>query len=166
MTHTYDWIESVRQYIIPKLGLVTQLIEDVTGNFYYVENETHNTQFVGRVPLSEDEFEEELHEMGFVRNPLSSLKTNASTGEIEEGSWRKAGFSDNPEYQLHVVIYDGNPIDNADVDVTYVYAHWELAWDKHPVKHYRGVKKSGPEGVRRMKKHLDENGLNYEPIRP
>jgi len=166
MGHKQDWWERVRATVIPKIGLVTQLIEDVTGSYYYVRTETHNNQFVGRVPMNEEKFEKELHEMGFDRNPLSSLKTLGSTGESEEGSWRKVGFEDAPAFQLHVILYDGEPINNAEVDVTYVYAHWELRWDTNPIKHYRGVDANGPEGVRRMKRLLDENGIGYEPIRP
>lgn len=147
-----------REWLIPKIGLVTQLIEDVTGADYYVESTTHNNQFVGRVPMCEEEFEKELSGLGFTRNPLSSWKS------LE--SWRKVGFDDSPEMQLHVVLYDGEPMDNAAVDVTYVYAHWEIAWDVHPIAHYCGKRVNGPEGVRRMKKLLDEHGIGYEPIRP
>jgi len=166
MGHEQDWIERLRGWFIPKVGLATQLIEDVTGRYYYVKSETHNNQFVGRVPMCEEDFEKELTDMGFVRNPLSSWKSLGSTGESEEGSWRKTGFDDAPAFQLHVILYDGEPINNAAVDVTYVYAHWELAWDVHPIKHYRGVDANGPEGVRRMKRLLDEHGVDYKPIRP
>ena len=166
MGHKQDWWEKIRLWLIPKLGTVTQLIEDVTGSYYYVKGKTHNNQFVGRVPMDEEDFEKKLHEMGFERNPLASLKTLGSTDEIEEDSWRKVGFDDAPDMQLHVVLYDGEPMNNASVDVTYVYAHWEVRWDSRPVDHYRGRGFNGPEGVRRMKRLLDESGVNYEPIRP
>jgi len=165
MGHKQDWWEGLRKKVVPKFGLITQLLEDVTGHHFYVKSETHNNQFVGRVQMNEEEFEKTLHDMGFDRNPLSSLKS-LGEGEVREGSWRKVGFDDAPEMQLHVVLYDGEPIDNAQVDVTYVYAHWELQWDLHPWAHYRGKRVNGPEGVRRMKRLLDEQGVGYEPIRP
>lgn len=161
-----DVIEKIRRTIIPKFGLVTQLLEDATGDNYYVQSETHIDQFVGRVPLPEEQFEILLVEMGFRRNPLASLKTLSSTGETEEGSWRKVGYSNYPTMQLHVVLYDGNPLPNADTDCTYVYAHWEKRWDTNPIEHYRGVALNGQEGVSRMKQLLNENGINFEPVRP
>jgi hypothetical protein len=166
MSYRKDYWERIRKYVIPKLGEITQFIEDITGAYYYVKGETHNNQFVGRVPLGEESFEKELSEMGFERNPLASWKRLASTGEQEEGSFRKIGFDKHPDKQLHVVLYDGKKINNAEVDVTYVYAHLEYRWDTDPIKHYRSVEMSGPDGVRMMKKLLDENGIMYEPIRP
>lgn len=166
MGHKHDYWEGFRQWLIPKLGTVTQLLEDVTGDHYYVKSEMHNTQFVGRVPMGEEDFEEKLHEMGFVRNPLASLKTLGVTDEVEEGSWRKVGFEDHPNYQLHVIVYDGEKMNNAQSGVTYVYAHWEKRWDTNPSDHYRAVGYNGPEGVRRVKRLLDEHGVGYEPIRP
>lgn len=161
-----DWWERLRLWAIPKLGLGVQLLEDVTGDEYYVTSETHNKQFVGRVNMGEEEFEKRLDEMGFERNPLASLKTLASTGEKEEGSWRKVGYDDYPNKQLHVVLYDGDKIDTSPSNCVYVYAHWEYRWDTHPMKHYRGVDSSGSAGVRRMKNILDARGIVYKGIRP
>lgn len=166
MGHNHDYWEGWRGWLIPKLGAVAQLIEDVTGGHYYVRGETHNNQFVGRIPMSEEEFEKELHDLGFHRNPLSAWKTLNSTGETEEASFRKIGFEDSPKYQLHVVLYDGSNIQNAETDHTYVYAHWEYRWDIHPIKHYRGENKSGSKGVQKMKNMLDAEGIVYELIRP
>lgn len=165
-SHRQDWIETVRRTVIPRLGLMTQFIEDVTGERYYVNSTTHTNQFVGRVGMCEEVFEKRLTEMGFVRNPLASWKRLGTTGEREEGSFRKIDFDESPDMQLHVILYDGEPINNAAVNVTYVYAHWEYRWDVHPIRHLRKKELSGPDGVRKMKKLLDENGINYEPIRP
>jgi hypothetical protein len=114
--------------------------------------------------MPEEKFEKVLDDLGFERNPLASLKTLASTGETEEGSWRHV--ENGSEYQLHVVLYDGSNVQNADTNCTYVYAHWEYRWDVHPWKHYRGVNYDADTGVKKMKKRLDEYGVNYEPIRP
>lgn len=149
-----------------QLGLLAQFLEDVTGRPFYTDSGIHNKQFVGRVPLSLGEFEQELHDMGFERNPLSSWKTLGETNESEEASWRKVGYDNFPDYQLHLIVYDGDKIGRANSGHVYLYAHWELRWDKHPWRHYRSVNESGPEGVRRMKDILDANGIVYELIRP
>lgn len=166
MGHRHDWWEPVRHWLIPKLGVVSQFVEDATGRSYYVESETHANQFVGRVPMPEEQFEGVLHELGFERNPLSALKSRGS-GEAEEGSWRKVGISGHPNMQIHIVLYDGDKMPDAgDSGYTYVYAHWEYRWDTHPLRHYRLEDYDADEGVKRMKKLLDERGISYEAIRP
>lgn len=165
MAHEHDYWEGWRSWFIPKLGGIARFLEDVTGDKYYVESETHNNQFVGRVDMNIERFEESLHEMGFVRNPLASLKQLPS-GKTEEGSFRKIGYDEFPEMQLHVITYDGSKMQNADSSSVYVYAHWELRWDVHPWKHYRGDRFNAQEGVRRMKDLLDQNGINYTLERP
>jgi len=148
-------------------GVLTQFIEDMTTCRYYVDSGTHNKQFVGRVPICMRDLEERLSDLEFKRNPLASLKRSESDYDnFEEGSWRKVGFEDHPKMQLHVILYDSNAIDNRDDDMTYVYAHWEYRWDVHPIRHFRGKNASGPEGVRRMKKLFDENGINCKSVRP
>jgi hypothetical protein len=164
MGHKHDYWEGWRAWVIPKLGVVTQLAEDLTGTDLYVTGDTHSNQFVGRVPMPVENFEKVLHELGFHRNPLASLKS-LSSGEQEEGSWRKIGFDGHPKMQLHVILYDGNTIEEGESDYTYVYAHWEIRWDVHPIKHYRGVDFNAHAGVSRMKNLLDEHGVVYEPIR-
>lgn len=156
--------EKLRRSILPRLGIVVQLLEDVTGVPLYVRSGTHTSQFVGRVPYSEPEFESELQEMGFERNPLAALKRLRRTNEVEEGSFRYV--EDDRDKQLHVVIYDGEPMANAATGVTYVYAHWEYRWDTDPLKHYRGIDVNEAEGVQRMEKHLNEHGIPYDNIRP
>lgn len=165
MGHKHDYWEGWRAWVIPKLGGIANWLERMTGNHYYVESETHNNQFVGRVPMGEEEFEEVLHDLGFHRNPLASLK-HLGTGESEEGSWRKVDYSDSPRMQLHVVLYDGGEIPLGDSNHTYVYAHWELRWDVDPWGHYRGHNYDADTGVRKMKKLLNEAGVSHEPIRP
>lgn len=167
MGHKEDWWEGLREWLIPKLGWITQLLEDITGDRFYVESGTHNNQFVGRVPMPEEEFEAVLHDLGFDRNPLAAWKhLESDPDNYEEASFRKVGFEDYPDMQVHVILYDGNNMDEGEDDHTYVYAHWELRWDKDPWGHYRGHEYSGPDGVRRMKNMLDEKGITYEGIRP
>jgi hypothetical protein len=166
MAYKKDYWERIRETIIPRLGYVVQFVEDVTGRPFYVESEIHNNQFVGRVPVDVETFEKRLDEMGFERNPLASWKSLASTGEHEEGSFRLVGVGGDESMQLHVILYDGNKIDNPTTDVTYVYAHIELRWDVHPIAHYRGKRADAQKGVKEMKRLLDERGITYEPVRP
>jgi hypothetical protein len=165
--HGADFWERIRAVILPRLGIAVQYIEDIAGNKYYVRSETHNNEFVGRVPFPEENFERKLDTMDFQRNPLSSWKRlESDPDQYEEASFRKIGFDEYPDMQIHVVLYDGSNIQDADSGYTYIYAHWEYRWDKHPIKHYYGKEKSGPEGVKKMKDILDQRGIPYEPIRP
>jgi len=166
MGHKQDWWERLRAWLVPKLGVFTQLLEDITGDYYYVESKTHNNQFVGRIDMPEEDFEAELHEMGFERNPLAAWK-HLGSGEHEEGSWRKVGYEgEDQKMQLHVILYDGDKMQNADSGVTYVYAHWELRWDSDPMGHYRGKIYEPGTGVKMMKDLLDQNGISYTLERP
>lgn len=167
MAHKQDFWEKLRKWMIPKLGLVVQFMEDVTGKDYYVESGTHNNQFVGRVRMDEESFERVLHDIGFERNPLAALKhLESDQDNYEEGSFRKIGFDDAPDMQLHVILYDGANMNEGESDCIYVYAHWEYRWDVAPVKHYRGKQVNGPKGARMMKDLLDQHGINYQLIRP
>lgn len=167
MGHKADWWEWIRSTFIPPLGVIAQFLEDVTGDRYYVKSEANRNELVGRVSVPREDFEQMLHEWGFERNPLASYKRIASDkDEWESGSWRKVGYDDHPDMQLHVVYYDGSKIEGAADNHTFIYAHWEIRWDKHPWKHYRGHKFDPHEGVRRMKDILDQNGVPYEEVRP
>lgn len=166
MGHKKDWIERFRRWIIPKLGILALIAEEVTGENYYVQYDLRNKEFVGRVSMDEEEFEKFLHEQGFSRNPLSALKRLARTSEVEEGSWRLVGFDDYPDRQLHIILYDGSAVSDADTGYTYIYAHWEYRWDTNPKKHYRGVDYDEKEGVLRMRRILESNGVQYDFVQP
>lgn len=149
------------------LGLLTQFLEDVTGKRFYADSEKHNEQFVGRVPMPEREFEQELRDLGFERNPLAEWKHPFSEPDnYEEASFRKVDWSDYPQMQLHAILYDGFNMSVGEDGYTYVYAHWEYRWDIDAWKHFRRSHYSGPIGVRKMKSLLDEAGIGYEAIRP
>lgn len=157
-------LEKIRRVFIPKLGALVALYNEYTNSSYYVEGNTLDNQFVGRVPVSEQEFEKILETMDFTRNPLASLKS-LSTGEIEEGSFRWTPTRDSEldsDYQLHCVIYDGSLIPDADTGETYVYAHWEYRWDTYPIKHYRGDNFNAERGVELMQTMLHENYVEYD----
>lgn len=166
MGHRQDFWEPIRKYILVRLGIVTQFLEDITGSPYYTTSETHNNQFVGRVSMREEVFEEFLHDAGFDRNPISSYKhLESDPDNYEEGSWRNTSLADDGR-QLHLIFYNGNNIKHAENDHVYIYAHTEYRWDEHPVKHYWGAEINGQEGVRLVKDILDQQGVTYDLIRP
>ncbi len=166
MGHKQDWWERLRLWGIPILGRIAQNLSEHSDLSFYTTHNVHNRQFVGRVDMSEEAFEEKLDQMGCTRNPLASLKSLESTGEKEEGSWRKVYPDKHPNMQLHILLFDGSPINNAPTGCVYVYAHWELRWDTHPLAHYRGDKLSGAKGVQKMKNMLDAEGIVYTLERP
>lgn len=166
MGHRHDYWESLRKRVIPRLGKVSLFLEEVTGKPYYVTSETRNDQLVGRVDMNIENFEEKLHEMGFQRNPISSLKSRLHTSDVEEGSWRKIGFPEENDKQLHLVLYDADEVDNADSNAVYVYAHWEYRWDTNPYKHYKGVGLDPKEGVVRTRRLLDDEGIELDFVQP
>lgn len=165
MSHKQDYWERLRSSIVPPIGVLVQFINETFRQELYVTSESRRNQFVGRVKMDEEEFEEVLHDNGFERNPLASLK-NRFGGEVEEGSFRKLYPEDDDRFQLHVILYDGSEIQNANTGETFIYAHWEYRWDVHPWKHYRGYDLDADEGVRKMRKILRIEGIDYEFIQP
>lgn len=166
---THDFFERLRRTLIPKLGAVVHLADEMTHSDLYVEGETHHSQFVGRVAMSEEEFEDILTGLNFVRNPLAAFKRRAGTREHEEGSFRWLGTNHadyRDDFQLHVILYDGSVVPNADTDETYVYAHWEYRWDVAPLKHYRAVEFQPQKGVAMMQTMLDAHDIPYDQTRP
>ncbi|AGM11364.1 hypothetical protein M199_gp034 [Halogranum tailed virus 1] len=160
-----DLLEWIRRTFIPPLGMLVSAYNESTGSKLYVQGPTTDNQFVGRVKMGEEDFEAELEEMGFERNPLASLKHLIGTREKEEGSFRWLAPEDSEyrkDYQLHVILYDGSVIPDAETGETYVYAHWEYRWDVAPMKHYRAVNWKPVQGVQMMQTMLTENGIDYD----
>lgn len=149
MGHTHDFWETVRHKLAPPIGRL------VTG---ISRAETTDDQFVGYVEMGEEEFEEELHEMGFERNPLAYWKYIPGVGE-EQGSWRK----NDGKWQLHVILYDGHPNEPHEDHGprTYVYAHWEYRWDVHPIKHIRGIDQDRTKGINEMRRELQMASIPF-----
>lgn len=156
---TQDRWERVRRKVIPAIGKAIRYLDRGHGVGLYVTSTTDKPEFVGVVPKSEEAFEKDLEEMGFERNPLASLKSLVTTKEIEEGSFR--WYDSDGDFQLHVVIYDGSKMPDAETGETHVYAHWEYRWDVRPIKHYRGINLSDEKGAEMMKKRLDVHGVPY-----
>lgn len=167
LDHKHDSIETIRSVLIPKVGLLVQFIEDVTGANLYVTGETSANQYAATVHMDEDEFERVLTDLGFERNPLASLKQRARMrSDREEGSFRKVGYTNHPRKQLHVLLYDGSKLANAENGVTYVYAHWEYRWDTDPIKHYRGKEIQVEKGVEEMRSLLRSRDIQFSVETP
>lgn len=164
MGHEHDYWEGLRRYIIPPLGKLTNFLNEIFNTEMYVETRARNNQFVGRVNMYEEQFEQKLHEWGFERNPVAGLKTSLS-GEVEEGSWRLVD-DDNPEKQLHLIFYDGRNIPNARTGELFIYAHYEYRWDVHPIKHHRKKDVEEHRGVMDAREFLNDDGIPYEFIQP
>lgn len=160
MGHKHDWLEPLRRRLVPRIGKLFALLEEYLGEEYYHNSEQRRNQFVGRIEMSEGEFEELLHEYEYDRNPFAWLKSN--DGEVEEGSWR---YCDD-EMQVHLVFYDGEYAPNANSGELFLYAHYEYRWDVHPLKHLSGENVDTNEGVQRVRKMLQDEGIAYDFVQP
>lgn len=161
MTHKHDWTEPLRRRVVPIIGAFAAAIEDYTGTEYYHDSEQRNRQFVGRIEMDEECFERVLHDNNFHRNVPAWLK-RAPDGEVEEGSWRRV----DGEMQTHLVFYDGKDAPNARSGQLFLYAHYEYRWDVHPLKHLRGDDIDCDEGVSRVRRLLQDEGIQYDFIQP
>jgi hypothetical protein len=127
-----DWQESLRARLYPKLHPYL----DAVG--LYAVGKTPSNQYVGKVGLSEETFEEELEDIGCKRNPIACLKSTVD-GRESEGSWVLLP-EDTPEdipmaddRQLHLTLFprrDGK-------EGREVYAHEEYDWRDRPIAHIR-----------------------------
>jgi len=162
---TNDFLERLRGLFIPYLGILVATYNESTGSKLYVRGVTTDAQFVGRVSMSEEDFEEILQEMNFQRNPLASIKRLVGTREQEEGSFRWIPSSEsnlNDDFQLHVILYDGIVVPDAQTGETFIYGHWEYRWDRYPLRHYKGLDADVSRGVNMMQAKLDEAGIKYD----
>lgn len=143
MGHNLDFYERIRFTLARPIGRLVTGVKSV---------EIDSAEFVGYVEISEEEFEKELHEMDFHRNPLAYWKTFPGFGG-EHGSWRWV----EGDWQLHVMLFENPSI--ADIpdgeDRTYIFAHWEYRWDRYPLKHLRTLDQSDSKGVNRMRNKLN-----------
>lgn len=147
--------------MVPPIGKFISLVEDLLGKQLYHNSQSRNEQFVGRIEMDEESFEQVLHDAGYERNPLAWLKENSSR-EIEEGSWRYC----EGEMQTHLIFYDGENAPNAQTGELFLYAHDEYRWDVHPWKHLVGEDVSYNDGVQKARRMLQDEGIDYDFIQP
>ncbi|MHB9288254.1 hypothetical protein ACKVMT_14595 [Halobacteriales archaeon Cl-PHB] len=110
--------------------------------------------YVGAVDLAPTAFERWLSERGFDWDPLA-LYHYTPEDNAADGSWvyRESPFADR---QVHVVLVDQFP-DHVDV-----YAHEEPNWLRHPIAHARQQDIDPATGAARMRRWLDEQGVDHE----
>ncbi len=105
-------------------------------------------EYAGRLDSSLDAVEQQLYADGFIRNPMSRLKTR--DGHPEDGSWV---YRDSPlaPRQLHFMLFEN------DDGTTDVYAHAELS-SVNPLcgpDHFEGAGQSVREGVELAREWYD-----------
>lgn len=144
MGHKQDFWEPLRRMMARPIGSL------VTG--VRCSNESP-ARFVGYVEMGEEEFEKELDQMGFHRNPLAYWKKTLEVLGHEEGSWRSV----DGDWQLHVVLYSRDEYP----DRTYIYAHWEKRWDRAPIAHLNTDGFNVSKGVNKMRRELTLAGISF-----
>lgn len=137
MGHRHDFWEGLRRRALPWLHRWLSLVGA------YAEGTVAESSYALTAELGAEALERRLHDLGFVRNPLASLKRRPGGHEV--GSWvhRESLLADQ---QLHVQLF-ARPGGTE----TEVYAHEERSWITHPVAHYRKAGIDVVAGVRRVR---------------
>ncbi|XVH30568.1 hypothetical protein ACNS7O_09170 [Haloferacaceae archaeon DSL9] len=155
-----DACNALRRRVWPQLHY---LIDGTFGG--YAVSHTTTDEYVMTINAAEGAVEDALVDLGFARNPISSLKVRLD-GNTSDGSWvrRDSVLS---EWQLHVVLHA------ADDETVDVYAHWEYSWITHPYRHYLAREYDAEKGVERARALLADyeserfpDGLPYEDHEP
>lgn len=142
MGHKHDFWETLREVLARPIGALA-------GRRCTKEKPA---RFVGYVEMPVEEFEVELHDMDFERNPLSYWKKVEKLSH-ERGSWRKV----DGKWQIHTILYQKDDWPER----TYVYSHWEHRWDVAPLKHLRGKDINTTKGVNEMRRELMLASIDY-----
>lgn len=126
-----DWQERVRAVLYPKLHPVLARFGG------YATGTVAPEQFVCSTEVNEGTIEDELHDTGFVRNPIACYKS-LPDGTGSEGSWVLFAENDPEEIleegrQLHITLFPRKDSTSG----RRIYAHEEYDWRSHPVKHLR-----------------------------
>jgi hypothetical protein len=124
-----DWIEDFRSFYYPKIH---PLLNRVGG---YGVGHVGENQYVGKVSTDEEALEEEICDIGFIRNPIACYKSTGDERE-SEGSWVLLEGDDpgdfiEPGYQLHITMFERRDGE----DGREIYAHHEPDWRQTPFKH-------------------------------
>jgi len=144
-----DYIEQLRGYLYPRIH--NFLVEYTPAYGVGTINDAH---YAGTIPAEEEVIEQELDEVGVVRNPVACFKKHKD-GRESEGSWvllpeyDPGDYVTGPNRQLHLTLFprrDGKTGRE-------IYAHDEYDWRDCPFKHLRAVNwklKTGKENARRL----------------
>jgi hypothetical protein len=148
-----DYVEELRGYLYPKLH--PHLVKYTPA---YAIGGVGPNQYAGKVRVDEETLEEELVELGFVRNPLACYKSTGD-GRQSEGSWvliaerDEYGVLDGEHRQLHVTLFQRR--DGA--TGREIYAHVEDDWRDRPMAHLRGKAFSAQKGVADVQTVLNDH---------
>lgn len=142
-------INDLRRKLWPKIHDAKQDLHSGLFGKYTLRPEER----VGTVHKTPCEFQSDLRDMGFSREPVAALKYHED-GRKSAGSWAWRE-SRRANKQLHVTIFD-----NGD-GTTEINAHWEYSWITHPVAHYRGVDYDRAAGVQMMEERLFDHGVPF-----
>lgn len=145
--HLIDFVTGWRRKILPKVHEILS----IWGMF--AERKESRSAYVGSVKLTLDAFEQDLDEVGFIRNFVASVKyRDINRGDrYTKGSWMFLPNGFFSGRMLHVTLYSA--FDDGFVDV---YAHEEPYWLTHPVKHYSTDYVDVDEGVKRVTGLLED----------
>lgn len=145
MGHRHDWWEVIRSRTLPWLHRWLAVVGA------YAEGEVAHSSYALTAGRGVESLERDLHTLGFVRNPIASIKRRGE--HYEAGSWvrRQSLLADR---QLHIELF---PVENP--GGTDVYAHVELSWITHPLSHYRKEGIDVIAGVREVRHVFREAGI-------
>lgn len=145
-----DWQESLRRNLYPELHNV---LIPIGG---YGIAGVNDDEYVGKTTIDEETLEEELVDLGLIRNPIAAYKTHTD-GRQSEGSWVLIAENDTfdlvePGMQLHLTLLprrDGKAGRE-------IFAHYEDDWRDSAVAHLKAENHSKEIGVRKTTELLDE----------
>lgn len=156
MGHQKDWLEGLRAAIWRALDPIFQ---GLLG--WHTVGRTAENQLAAVLEMPVEEAEEIMaHELGFTRNPWAYLKHRES-GEWSDGSWVLRPEGRWGDYQLHVTLYDGAMQGMEPGMSTWIYAHWELNYWRHPIGHVNEEDFSPQEGVKLVRHLLELEDVPY-----
>lgn len=152
MSHEHDWIETVRQYLYPKLH------KSLSSVGLYSMGHLGEAQYVCTFHISEDAVEKDLlHRADWERNPIAAYKVHRD-GRESTLSLRLTyqGDTTDREYveqgmQLHLTFFPSAEGRDGAIDC---YAHYEDDWVAAPFAHLRAANFSAKEGVKRTTAYL------------
>lgn len=161
MTHEISRLNDLRRKIKPTLHALLSEIG------LYAKGRVDAAQYALTMDIPLEELEETLHEMGFVRNPLSSLKRRDDKKDKEIASWMFLTLMEPiyvfdaiplPRHQYHVHVFERS---DGRLDL---YIHKEYWWGTKPRKHYDGKNVEAVPQMLRWK--FDYHDIEYEVDNP
>lgn len=148
-----SFYDTVRKAVLPFLGDVLKETNDVVDHGLYVSYDLGMNEYACTLKMSEPQAEQFFkRRLGFKENPMAAWKRVRGTNKGEIASLRYTNADEEfyglrppagalqyeqdgvADFQLHVILFELD----GDSDTVAVFCHFELAWDTHPVGHYRG----------------------------